>query len=340
MRKVIGLIIVAIISLTKTVDHQATINDVSARSAILMDAGSGRVMFQKNIHERLLTASIAKIMTAITAIEHLDLECEITVTKDVLKAHGSSIYLEIGDRIKIIDLLYGLMLRSGNDAALMIALSYNGNESDFVRLMNEKAKQLKMTNSTFENPSGLDETTKNYSTAYDMAVLMRYALQNTTFRMIISTKHYVAKTASGKILDFYNKHRLVCEHPQVTGGKTGYTKLAGRTLVTSFQNKGMEVIVVTFDAGGDWNIHKSLANYAFENFKNELIISRRHFKLATCLYSFDFFLERDVYLPLKEGDEVYLGLYLKPESKKNKGLIGQLNVYLNNELILRVPVYQ
>lgn len=335
-----SILIILTVAFSNDFKRQVPTFDVQARSAILMDAGSGRIMYQKNIHERLLTASIAKIMTAIVAIENLDLDREIIVTSDVLKAHGSSIYLEVGDHIKVIDLLYGLMLRSGNDAALMLALAYNGNEKDFIRLMNDKARELKMYNSTFENPSGLDENTKNYSTAYDMALLMRYALNNITFRMITSTKHYMSQTKDGKILDFYNKHRLVCEHPYVTGGKTGYTKRAGRTLVTSFQKKGMEVIVVTFDASGDWNIHQSLADYAFENFQNTLVISRTHFKLATCLYSIDFYIERDFYLPLTDEDQVSLTLYLKPERKKNRGQIGELKVYLNNELVQKIPVYQ
>jgi D-alanyl-D-alanine carboxypeptidase len=316
------------------------IEDVTAQSAVLMDSRTGRVLYGKNINERHLTASIAKIMTAVTAIEHLDLDKEITVTPDVLRATGSSIYLEVGDKVRIIDLLYGLMLRSGNDAALMISLAYSGNEQDFIRLMNDEAKKIKMLNSTFENPSGLDETTKNYSTAYDMALLMRYALRLPAFRMITSTRRYTATTSSGKILDFYNKHRLVTEYPLATGGKTGYTKKAGRTLVTSFQNRGMEVVVVTFEASGDWEIHKNLAEYAFQNFTYQKIISRAHFKMSTCLYSLKYYIEDDIYFPLKEDDVVAFGLYLRKVKKRYRGEIGYLNIYVNQELVCRVPVYQ
>jgi len=163
---------------------------VDAESYVLIEKESLRVLDGKNIDKQLLTASICKIMTCIVAIEKSDLEKEFIVTKDVISQVGSSIYLKEGEKIKLIDLLYGLMLRSGNDAAYMIAKSISGDVEKFVMLMNDKAKKIGMKHSYFSNPSGLDDINYNYSTAYDMAILMAYCLNNEVFSKITNSKEY------------------------------------------------------------------------------------------------------------------------------------------------------
>ena len=168
--------------------------ETSATSAILMDIDSERILFSDNIHDIRSVASISKIMTCILAIESGKLEDLVTIGDEINSSYGSGIYIKKGEQIKLIDLLYGLMLRSGNDAALAIAHYVGGNADNFVKMMNEKAKTLKMTNTTFNNPSGLDEDKGNYSTSYDMALLTSYAYKNDIFKKIIGRKKYKLKT--------------------------------------------------------------------------------------------------------------------------------------------------
>ena len=152
-----------------------------------MDLDSGRILYENNPNRKMLIASITKIMTAIVAIENGDLTKEITVGDEVLSMYGTNIYVEVGEKMKLRDLLYGLLLRSGNDASVVIAKAVGGSEEKFVELMNKKAKEIGMKNTIFRNSHGLDEETENYSTAYDMALLSRYAYKNKTYRNIVST---------------------------------------------------------------------------------------------------------------------------------------------------------
>lgn len=234
--------------------------NVDARSCIAMIANTHEIAYSKNIHEQLLPASITKILTCIVAIETYPMDDYVYITAEMINTIGSKIYIMEGDLISVQDLLYGLILNSGNDAAKAIAMHYSGVEEDFVHLMNTKAKAIGMKNSIFGNSSGLDADTKNLTTAYDMALLMDYALQNKTFRKIVGTKSYRATLPSGKKLYFHHKHRLVQNYDIVSGGKTGYTEKAGRTLITSFIQDHTEVIVVTFCSHNDWEIHMQLAN--------------------------------------------------------------------------------
>ena len=172
--------------------------DTSATSAILMDMDSGRILYAKNINRKQSVASISKILTAITAIENTDIKRKITVGDEIKKAYGSGIYIKVGEQMTIEDLLYGLMLRSGNDAALSIASNTSGSVEKFVKDMNEKAKNIGLIESTFNNPTGLDEEEGNYSSAYDMALLTSYAYNNDTFKKIISTKTYKLSTNKNK----------------------------------------------------------------------------------------------------------------------------------------------
>ncbi|HEY8435645.1 MAG TPA: D-alanyl-D-alanine carboxypeptidase family protein [Haloplasmataceae bacterium] len=247
---------------------------VSCQACILMDAESGRVLFEKNIHRQMRIASITKIMTALIAIEEGVLDEYVTISEEATKQIGSSLYVKAGEQLKLIDLIYGLMLRSGNDAAYAIAEHIAGDYDTFVLWMNERAKQIGMYNTVFENPSGLDETTSNLSTAYDMARLMRVALQNPIFQTISSSKTHRATSKAGQVYVFHNKHRLVNSYDYITGGKTGYTKKAGRTLVTSAKKNGMELIVVTLDDPNDWADHLRLFEYGFTHFKPRYLLDR------------------------------------------------------------------
>lgn len=236
---------------------------ISAEKAVLIDQNTGEVLFDKNAHDKAPIASITKIMTAIIALETgVDLTEKVTVSYDATITEGSSIYLKHKERVTLEDLIYGLMLRSGNDAAIAISEQIGGSEEGFVYLMNEKAKWLGMINTNFTNPHGLHDET-HYSTAYDMAILMRYAMNNEAFRKVSATKKYLSKNR-----DYYwhNKNKLLTElYPYCTGGKTGFTKISGRTLVTTAKKGTNNYIAVTLNAPSDWSDHTSLYDWAFTN---------------------------------------------------------------------------
>ena len=195
-------------------------NDYS-NSSILMDMDSGRVLYGKNIHNKNLTASIAKIMTCIVAIENGNLNDVCVVDEKTVNQIGSSAYLKFGDKIRLNDLLYGMMLRSGNDAAFLIGKTVGGNIKEFVRMMNLTAIKIGMKNSKFENVSGLDEDSQNISTAFDMALLMSYCMKNNEFRKIVCCRSHSFTSLLNNNYTFLNKHKLVNGNDNVTGGKTG-----------------------------------------------------------------------------------------------------------------------
>jgi serine-type D-Ala-D-Ala carboxypeptidase (penicillin-binding protein 5/6) len=268
----ITLIFVLSITLLPNVSH-ADKPFVSAQTSILMEQESGRVLFEKNMHKKMRIASITKIMTAILAAESGMLDETVTVSKRAAYTEGSSIYLKPGEKIKLKHLVYGLMLRSGNDAAVSIAEHVGGSLEGFVFLMNQKAEEIGMENTYFSNPHGLDDHEKHYSTAYDMAVLTRYAMLNETYRKISSTTHY-RSPRDWKADDVWkNKNKLLTTlYEYCTGGKTGYTKRARRTLVTTASKGKMDLIVVTLNDGNDWNDHKNLYEWGFNNFEMTTIV--------------------------------------------------------------------
>lgn len=243
-----------------TIDKNSIINfEVTSKSCIVIDASNNNILYEKNAYQMMLPASITKILTAITAIETYPLDDYVYITNDIANQVGSKIYLKDGDLISINNLLYGLILSSGNDCAMAIATHYSGNEMDFISLMNDVAKKTGAKNSIFKNPSGLDEKSENKTTAYDMAVITSYAMKNLTFRTIFGTPKK-AFELDDRIIYLHHKHRLIHTNDLITGGKTGYTKRAGRTLVSSFKHDNNEIIVVTIDAYNDWEIHTNFAN--------------------------------------------------------------------------------
>lgn len=235
--------------------HAFALN-TSAASAILVEQESGRVLYAQAADEERLIASTTKIMTALVALEHGDLQAEYTVTAEDM-AEGSSMYLKPGDTLRLEELLYGLMLSSGNDAALAVAHCVSGELADFVALMNDTAQRLGMTHSHFMNPNGLDAQ-GHYASARDMAALARYALENEDFRRIVST---ASITIGQRHLQNHNK--LLNRYAGCIGIKTGFTKAAGRTLVSAAQREGMTLVCVTLNDGDDWNDHMALFDHGF-----------------------------------------------------------------------------
>jgi serine-type D-Ala-D-Ala carboxypeptidase (penicillin-binding protein 5/6) len=321
---------------------------LSADSAILMEQDSGRILFEKEAHERKRIASITKIMTAILAIESNKLDEMVTVSERAEHTEGSSIYLKKGEKIKLLDLVYGLMLRSGNDAAVAIAEHVGGSVEGFVFLMNEKAARIGMSNTHFANPHGLDDHEDHYSTAYDMALLMRYAMHNETFREISGTKVYYAPDPEHDWeRKWRNKNRLLTElYEYCTGGKTGYTKRAHRTLVTTASKDGENLIAVTLNASDDWNDHITMFEYGFKQYNMVGILEEGTIKaIDQKFYKNKVYLEHRIEYPLTEEEKEAIRVeykVLKP--KENWGnhppdIVGKAIVYLGEEMIYKTPIY-
>jgi len=314
----------------------------TASQYILMDQTTGRILKGKNYNTPMLIASITKIMTCLLAIESKKTNEIVIVDETINESYGSGIYIQIGEELKLKDLLYGLMLRSGNDAALMIAKYVGGDIKNFVEMMNNKAKEIGMTNTIFTNPSGLDNTDSgNYSTAYDMALLTRYAMQYEEYKEIVKTKSYTLKTNKNTYV-WKNKNKLLSED-YITGGKTGYTEKAKRTLVSTATSNNMHLIVVTIKDSDDWNTHKELYNYAFSKFIAYRVLNQKNFNvIGDTHYNGNFYIKNDVYIPFKKTEVGNLIGKIELEKKKEyktADKVGQYLIYLNENLLYKEPIY-
>ena len=232
-----------------------------ARSVILYELNSDTVLCSENADEKLPVASITKIMTALIVLDNCSLEDEVEIKKEWTLVEGSSSNIKEGRRYTIRQLLYGLLLSSGNDAAYALACHTSGSVSAFADLMNEKAKELGMLHSSFKNPHGLD-VRDHYSTAADMALLTAAAMKNKDFALIVSTKE--AKIGGES---FVNHNKMLWNYKDTVGVKTGYTSQAGRTLVTCANKGDMTLICVTLNDSNDWNDHAGLYDWANANYR-------------------------------------------------------------------------
>lgn len=259
MRKFTGIVLSLALIFAVKIPARAELA-VSAKAAILMHADSGRVLYEKNADEHMLIASTTKIMTAIVVLEHCELDDLVEVDSRSAGIEGSSMYLKAGESYTVEDLLYGLLLVSGNDAASALALHVADSMEEFAELMNAKAAELGMTESSFKNAHGLDEE-GHYSTARDMAKLAAYCMGNEDFARIAGT---VSHTVGEQTL--VNHNRLLREYDGCLGLKTGYTMAAGRTLVTCAERDGARYVCVTLNDPDDWDDHKALYDWAFANY--------------------------------------------------------------------------
>lgn len=313
-----------LLSLVSPVQAKETKEEVlpfSGKSYIVMESKSQQVLEGKNEHYVQSVASISKIMTCIIAIENKDLDTKITVDETIKKAWGSGIYIHIGDVISLKDLLYGLMLRSGNDAAVMIAAGVSGSVEKFVEKMNEKATDLEMEHTHFSNPTGLDEEDDgNKSCVYDMAKLMAYCHQNPIFNEIVDSETYTRDDGNGS---WHNKNRLLKEYEYCIGGKTGFTKKARRTLVTMASKDGVDLIIVTFNCGNDFEFHKSKYQQYYQMYKDTLILNKGVIHGNEQKYLLDL----DLYLSKMDQDEVDVSIE-----------DDQVHVRVNGQIILSKEV--
>ncbi len=321
-----------------------SVHAISAKSYIAADLDNDIIYYSKNINQEKLIASTTKIMTAIVALECDDIKREVTVDEEVLKSVGSAIYISVGEKLTIEELLYGLLLRSGNDAALVIAQNVAGSMEKFAMLMNEMAMKIGMNNSYFYNASGLDETEEyNVSSAYDMALLTKYAMKNKTFRKIFGTKEYSLKT-NLKSYKWVNKNKLLHSEDYITGGKTGFTKKARRTLVTTASRNNLNVVVVTLDDPNDFLDHKTLYENIYKTYESVLVLEKGNLNIkGDDQYKNDtLYINEDIYVSVKNKnkDQIKIEYELFKNNKYNDSdNVGYVNVFLNKKLIRKENIY-
>ena len=242
------------------------VSAVSAEKAIVLDAATGRVLYERNADDRSLIASTTKIMTALVVCQRCNVLDRVKIPAEAVGIEGSSMYLKEGEVLTVQELLYGLMLRSGNDAAAALAIWCGGTIEGFAELMNDKARELGLQGTHFVNPHGLDAQ-DHYSTARDLALLTAYAMDDPIFARTVGAKTI---TVGKRVLTNHNK--LLWQLPGCEGVKTGYTKAAGRILVSSVSRNGRRLICVTINAPDDWNDHKTLMERGFADFELRQIV--------------------------------------------------------------------
>ena len=314
----------------------------NAGAYVLMEHDTRQVVKGENENERMPIASITKIMTAIVAVENASPEEFFTVSKNAQNQEGSSIYLREGDRISVENLLYGLLLNSGNDAAVTLAEGICGSSPAFAELMNEKAREIGCKNTNFVNPSGLNEE-GHYSTAYDIALITAYAQDIPLIAKIMATKRYNIEQ-NGSITYLKNHNKLLWQYEYCTGGKTGFTKLSGRCLASTAEKDGVRLVAVTLNCPDDWQEHRNLFDYGFENVKRLKVIEKGRIIATRKIngYPVNIIASEDVEIPKVSGKRTNITAKLHLKNVKagvNEGeFLGNADVYCNGHHITKVSV--
>ncbi len=272
---------------------------VSAKSAVLIDAADGSILYQKNAHERMGMASTTKIMTALVIAEDMPLDKIVSVPAEAVNTEGSSVYLTAGELLSIKELLYALMLASANDAAVALAVCHSGSVEKFADKMNEKALSLGLDNTHFVNPHGLYDD-NHYTSAYDLAILSASALKNDILRQIVSTQkttisHGITpENSKGETVRYLQNHnKLLRMYEGAIGMKTGFTKKTGRCLVSAAERDGLRLVAVTLSAPDDWNDHIAMLDYGYSTYERVVLLRAGE-------YCFEY--------PLSGGNQAYVTL--------------------------------
>ena len=323
-----------------------TVN-LTAECAILMEMSQGRVLYSKNEHAILYSASTTKMLTALVVIENCDLSQTVTVPAEAQGVEGSSIYLKKGEKLTILELLYGLMLRSGNDAATALAIHCGGTVSGFAEMMNQKASSLGCTSSHFVNPSGLPSA-EHYTTAYDLALIAREAMQNDIFAKIVSTKK-ITIPWNGFEHDrvLINENKMLYNYDGANGIKTGYTIAAGRCLVSSAERNGMTLIAVVLGCRPMYEECSAMLDHGFENYKFTKILSQYDYSGSFSVTNgfanmLEYEAKEELYYPLSQNDTVktdkqmYSTEYSAPVNIGDE--VGILTVFINGNKIKNIPL--
>ena len=320
---------------------------VNAAGAVLMDQATTRVLASKNAHTRLLMASTTKVMTALLALENERLDTLISVPAAAVGVEGSSMYLELGEELTLQDLLYGLMLSSGNDAAITIAVHIGGSVEGFAQLMNSRAKHIGCQNTNFVTPNGLHDE-NHYTTAYDLALICAAAMNTPSFRMIVSTQYW--ETTSGNITrTLKNKNKILWQYEGGNGIKTGYTKAAGRCLTFSAEREGNTLIGVVLGCPDMWNEAANLLNMGYREYVWEEIVSA-----GTCVRQaavekgmkdvLEIVAKEDILIPLRHGETaddltVRLQYDQTPLAPVYAGqVVGRMEVTLGSRVLASTPL--
>ena len=302
------------------------VSGMSAQNAIVMDAQTGRIFYEHNAHEKKSIASTTKIMTAIVVLENCKLDDIVTVSYKAATTEGSSMYLKPNEKITVENLLYGLMLNSGNDAATALAEHTSGSIEKFALLMNKKAKEIGMNNSSFANPHGLDNES-HYSTAYDMALLTKYAMENDKFREIVGTKKKIIKEHGIEKYKYLTNHnKLLSKYEWCKGVKTGFTKKSGRCLASYAEKNGVKLITITLNAPDDWNDHINKYEEFFNLYKCYKLIDTNDY---ICSVNIDNAEEKTIKLYNCKA----ISLTLNEEEYKN------LTIRYNYPATIKAPIY-
>ncbi|MCD8214829.1 MAG: D-alanyl-D-alanine carboxypeptidase [Clostridiales bacterium] len=318
--------------------------ELKSQAAVLIEADSGRVLWEKNSESPMAMASTTKIMTAVYTIEHADLNDTVTVSKNAAAQPRVKLFLSEGEEARLKDLLYALMLKSSNDAAVAIAEHISGSSEEFCRAMTEEAKKIGARDTVFETPNGLDSG-DHHSTASDMALITRYALKNETFREIIKTPSYSFET-NKRSYSLTNADRLLTEYQGAVGVKTGYTGKAGHCFVGAAEREGMTLISVVLASGwgaagkaNKWADTKKLLDYGFDNYKTEDIVTEGETAAEFHILNGDKERAGAVFaegmkLPLKEGEKAEIKIEnIEIEAPVYKGdIVGKAEVYISGAL--------
>lgn len=281
---------------------------ISARSAVVIDKDSGRVLFSHNKDEKRGMASTTKIMTAICALEHENPQKIVTISPTASGVEGSSMYLAVGEKLPLIDLINGLMIVSGNDAATAIAETVSGDVKNFAALMNKKAAEIGVYNTNFTNPHGLSDE-NHYTTAHDLAKITAYAMQNPDFCDIVATKtKKLPQSEGGYARTLVNHNKFLSMYEGCIGVKTGFTKATGRCLVTAAKKDELSLICVTLNDPDDWADHRTLLDSAFDTY-SAVKIKDKDTLVDTAKVSngtsdtVELVTASDLYVPLKDDEK-------------------------------------
>ncbi len=313
----------------------------ASEAEIVMDADSGRVLYGKNINEKMLIASTTKILTALVVLNNVNINESVTIGEEVLDAYGSAVYIKPGEVYTVKDLLYGLLLRSGNDASLSLAVHTAGSVEGFVMMMRQTAFFIGMSNSEFNNPHGLDELSENKSTVYDMALLMKEALKNKEFRKITGSKKY-RFSANGKVYEWYNKNKLLTSYKYATGGKIGYTKRAKHTFVSSASKDGKNLITVSFVDQAQFVNHKALYEKYFSIYDKYELVNKDNLCIN---YKKDYhlFTDESASMLLKKGEQSKVKkqaiLFKNPINEANHLYVGNMFITFDNKVYKALKIY-
>ncbi len=319
----------------------------SAVGMCVLDKESGRILYSKNENKQLPMASTTKVVTAITVLNNCNnLDAYIQVDDSAIGVEGTSIYLRKGETIKVKDLLYGLMLRSGNDAATALACHVGGSVNGFAQLMNDLALKIGTKNSHFANPHGLDNK-EHYTTAYDLALITAYALNNPIFKQIVSTKNYVIEATNKSDKRYLtNKNKLLSTLEGCCGVKTGFTSKAGRCLVSACERDNLTTVCVVLNCGPMFEESADLLNASFKDYEsvklldknkqiyNEYIINDNTGRLY--LYS-----DEDFYYPLTddEKDKIKIEYDVTLNDAKEGDEVGEIKIFLAEQLIKKAKLF-